>query len=275
MGRIRTIKPELPQSETLGRVSRDARLLFIMLWTIVDDAGRTRGAARLLAGLLFPYDADAPEHIEGWLGELEAVGCIRRYVVDGSTYLDIPNWLRHQKIERPSKSKLPAFDEGSPNPHRSLTEPSTTDLGPRTVDLGPGKSISSAPSRDDAKPADDSPVVLEFPTVGKGGPVWKLTQRQLDDWSALFPALDVLAEARAALAWCVANPGRRKTTGGMPKFLVNWLTRSQERGKAQRPVAPRHGSQPESRDGWWDERQRLHGDMLSDEEFERRYGSGG
>lgn len=36
MARIRTIKPEFPQSETMGRVSRDARLLFIQLWTVAE-----------------------------------------------------------------------------------------------------------------------------------------------------------------------------------------------------------------------------------------------
>ena len=65
MGRIRTIKPEFPQSESVGRLSRDARLLFILLWTLVDDSGRTRGGYQLLASLLYPYDkrrrTQAPE----------------------------------------------------------------------------------------------------------------------------------------------------------------------------------------------------------------------
>lgn len=133
MGRIRTIKPEFPQSETIGRLSRDARLLFIQLWTFVDDSGRARAASRMLASALYPYDDDAPKLMDRWLGELEREGCIRRYVVDGNSYLDIPNWLKHQKIDRPSASRFPGFDEGS----RALDEPSTTDLGPRTRDLGP------------------------------------------------------------------------------------------------------------------------------------------
>src|SRR5690242_2251136 len=103
MGRIRTIKPEFPQSETTGRLSRDARLLFIQLWTVVDDEGRTRAASRMLASLLYPYDDDAPKLIEDWLAELERQDCIRRYDVDGDRYLEIVNWLKHQKIDRPSK----------------------------------------------------------------------------------------------------------------------------------------------------------------------------
>ena len=131
MARIRTIKPEFPQSESIGRVSRDARLLFIELWTIADDSGRTRGSSRMLASLLFPYDEDAPSLIEDWLAELDREGCVTRYLHDGQTYLEICNWRAHQKIDKPSASKLPAFDESS----RIFSKPrerSSEDQGPRT-----------------------------------------------------------------------------------------------------------------------------------------------
>lgn len=108
MARIRTIKPEFPQSESMGRLSRDARLLFVQLWTIVDDDGKARAASRLLASLLYPYDDDAPALIDGWLAELEAEGCIQRYTVCGASYLQVCKWADHQKIDRPSVSKLPS-----------------------------------------------------------------------------------------------------------------------------------------------------------------------
>lgn len=144
MARIRTIKPEFPQSESVGKVSREARLLFVLLWTIADDEGRTRAASRMLASLLYPYDEDAPSLIEGWLEELERENCIVRYVVEGSTYLQVNNWLKHQKIDRPTKSRLPVVSEGS----RLLAkdrEASSTDLGPRTVDHGPRNGTNAAP----------------------------------------------------------------------------------------------------------------------------------
>ncbi|MCK4121373.1 hypothetical protein HFK83_03175 [Ralstonia pseudosolanacearum] len=113
MARIRTIKPEFPQSESMGRVSREARLCFIQLWTLADDEGRLRGNSRMLASLLYPYDDDAPSLIDGWLDELESEACLHRYKIDGNNYVQIANWLIHQKIDKPSKSKIPAFDESS------------------------------------------------------------------------------------------------------------------------------------------------------------------
>jgi hypothetical protein len=134
VARIRTIKPEFPQSESMGNVTREARLCFIMLWTIADDSGRLRGASRMLASLLFPYDNDAPKLMDKWLGELEQEKCIARYEVDGAQYVQIANWLDHQKIDRPSQSKFPPFDESSRIVAKPR-EPSSGDL--RTKDQGP------------------------------------------------------------------------------------------------------------------------------------------
>jgi hypothetical protein len=109
--RIRSIKPEFWESESLGRVSREARLLFIGLFSCCDDVGRARASSRLLASRLYPYDDDAFKKLPGWISELEKQGCIRLYQVDGEAYLDIPKWQNHQKIDKPSASKLPSFDD--------------------------------------------------------------------------------------------------------------------------------------------------------------------
>jgi hypothetical protein len=79
----------------------------------------------MLASLLFPYDDDAPKLIGGWLGELEREHCIVRYVVEGNSYIQVLNWLNHQKIDKPSQSKIPQFDESSrilANPREGSSE---------------------------------------------------------------------------------------------------------------------------------------------------------
>jgi len=132
MARIRSIKPEFPQSESMGRISRDARLLFILIWTICDDSGITRGNSRMLASLLYPYDEDSRELIEGWIKELEKEECVVRYVVEGTHYLMVKKWKDHQKIDKPTPSKFPSFIESSRitrEPSRESREASTTDQG--------------------------------------------------------------------------------------------------------------------------------------------------
>lgn len=133
MARIRTIKPEFPQSQSMGRVSREARLCFLLMWTLADDSGRLRGNSRMLASLLYPYDDDAKDLIDGWMGELEAEACIYRYEVEGDEYIEIRNWLKHQKIDRPTPSKTPGPEDSLAKPR----EPSRVlGAGSRIKDQG-------------------------------------------------------------------------------------------------------------------------------------------
>lgn len=76
------------------------------------------------------------------------------------------------------------------------------------------------------QPPVDPPPVLVFPCDGKARS-WNLTQAHIAEWQLAYPSLDILAEARKALAWINANPGKRKTHDGMPRFLNSWLGRSQ------------------------------------------------
>lgn len=108
MSRIRTIHPDIAQSRSMRRVSRDARLLFKLLLTAADDEGRARARIGLLAMQLFPDDADAPIMLPAWLDELEREACIKRYTVEDDAFLVIVNWRRWQSICHPTRSKLPA-----------------------------------------------------------------------------------------------------------------------------------------------------------------------
>jgi hypothetical protein len=104
-------------------------------------------------------------------------------------------------------------------------------------------------------PVDSDEVLLMFPTFGDGKD-WPLTARQVDHWRGLYPRLDVLQECRMACAWVEANPTRRKTKRGMPKFLVGWLNRAQPKpGGYQRQAAPTMAVTMH----WKDECDQLHG----------------
>ena len=151
MARIRSIKPEFPHSESMGRVSRDARLAFILLWTLADDSGRLRGNSRMLASLLFPYDEDAGALMDGWLAELEREGCIERYAVEGSTFISIAKWLSHQKIDKPSASKLPA----KPDPSRILANPRERSSGDQGLEGIKGEEGEDPPP---PAPVDELPA---------------------------------------------------------------------------------------------------------------------
>jgi hypothetical protein len=189
MGRIRTIKPEFPQSESVGRLSRDARLLFVELWTVCDDSGRARAASRMLASLLFPYDEDAPAKIGGWLAELEREGMIVRYAPNGDTYLQVCKWLSHQKIDKPSPSKIPPFDEHSrivgessakPREHSSGDRDQGSGIREGTKDQGSVILSSTCVDVSPASPDDAGAISLELVSGSEGAgtaPIAKRTRK--------------------------------------------------------------------------------------------------
>lgn len=215
MGRIRSIKPEFPQSESMGKVSREARLCFILLWTICDDSGRARGASRMLASLLYPYDEDAPSLIDGWLGDLESQGCIRRYEVDGSRYIQICKWQSHQKIDKPSKSKLPPFEnprDGSGSPRERSSEDQGLDQGlDQGEDMDGSGKFSPSPSPSLTKTWMD--FRLE---VGHGREFIDRDGNSEDSWKQLFNKAG-WDEFCKAWAYCI---GKSK---GKRVFLSNML----------------------------------------------------
>ncbi|WP_051842146.1 hypothetical protein [Streptomyces sp. NRRL F-5193] len=109
MARIRTIKPEAWESEDLASVPVTAVLTFIGLLTQADDAGRHRDLPAVIAGRLWALRPDhTPAHVAQDLEQLAERGLICRYTgCDGKTWLHIVTWDRHQKINRPSVSRLP------------------------------------------------------------------------------------------------------------------------------------------------------------------------
>lgn len=89
-------------------------------------------------------------------------------------------------------------------------------------------------------PAAGGRSEFEFPTKGKGGRLWTLTRAKLHEYLDAYPDLDVAAELRKARQWCLDNPRKQKTAGGMLTFLTNWLNRAQN----QQGTSRAHGKQP-------------------------------
>ena len=99
MPRNRMIKPDFWIDEKLSEVSRDARLLYIGLWSFSYDNGVQEYNPRKIKAQIFPYDN---LDIEILLNEL-----IGKFVTiydnkNGKKLLYINNFNKHQVINRPS-----------------------------------------------------------------------------------------------------------------------------------------------------------------------------
>lgn len=132
--RIRTIKPEFWQSETMASIPKESRLLAIALLNYADDQGYFYVVPQVIRGALFPFDDDSTTIRRG-LDDLSRCGYIRSGTSsDGKKVCHIINFREHQKIDKPQPSKIAAsgvewgeFDEHSTNAPRTLDEQSSTE----------------------------------------------------------------------------------------------------------------------------------------------------
>jgi hypothetical protein len=222
------------------------RVAFAGLWTVADREGRFRWRPEELKLDCLPYDdVDFAEV----LAALQTAGFVQKYVVDDREYGVVPSWSEHQVInQREAQSSLP--------------EPGGTVVTSNCCGEGKGreeegKGTEGSPEALTRSVPADAAALFEFPTVGPGGSSWRLRRVQVDEWRTSFPNLDVLAECRKARAWVIANPGRRKTAKGMPKFLVSWLSRAVDSGRASF-VPAMEPIRPSADDAWFQECQALH-----------------
>ena len=111
--RIRSIKPEFWRSTAISSLPIEDRLLFVGLWSYVDDNGVGIDRLALIAADLFADDLERDPsetfaRVSRGILNLFERGRISRYTVNGEPYLSITNWMEHQRIDKPGKVRYPA-----------------------------------------------------------------------------------------------------------------------------------------------------------------------
>jgi hypothetical protein len=108
MARIRTIKPSMFSSLTVCAWPVPVRWTFAGLFTYLDDKGRGLDEPRLIKAELYPLDdAMTAKKVGQHLDVIAKNGPLCRYYVDGVPYLHVVSWREHQRINRPTPSRIP------------------------------------------------------------------------------------------------------------------------------------------------------------------------
>ena len=55
-----------------------------------------------------------------------------------------------------------------------------------------------------------------------------ITQKDIEHYKELYPAVDIMQELRNMKGWCESHPTKRKTRAGVKRFITGWL--SKEKG---------------------------------------------
>ncbi len=151
MARIRTVKPEFWLCEDLATVSESSRLLAIALLNQADDDGYFRANPLLLKAAVSPL-TEPSMSIHKSLDELSIIDYIRLYRgSDGKHYGLVVGFVKHQKINRPTPSKikdLVDITESSVSAHDLLT--TGKERKGKEVEQGREQGKESLPDKSDA-----------------------------------------------------------------------------------------------------------------------------
>ncbi|RSS59552.1 hypothetical protein [Streptomyces sp. WAC01280] len=247
MARIRTIKPEFFTSLTIADLTPEQRLTFIGLWTHCDDEGRCVDDARLIKAAVWPLDDRTAADVEADLAALTESSLITRYTLNRRSYMAVSGWREHQRINRPTPSKIPApgqadsipeppltsSDEHSEPTHEPLSEVSRPE---RNREQGKEQGTGNRDSSSDLAPRDPDPAPVredverlcvhladrieqngsKRPNVTKG---WRDAARLMLDKDGRSEE-----QVHGAIDWCQDSEFWRSNVLSMPKLRDKYDT---------------------------------------------------
>jgi hypothetical protein len=220
--RIRSIKPEFWTDAKVSSLGYLARLLFIGLWNHADDEGRFKSDPRILKGFLFPVDDKTTvKDIAGALSELSVSTLVLLTEIDGEKYGCCPNFKKHQKINRPTPSKLPEVTESSVSTHGVISDRSLTERE-REVEREGEMERDFKPR---AKLAAAANIEFDLDSFEFTG----ITEKDRIAWANAYPACDVQSQLLRMVEWLKANP-KKAHKSNWRRFICNWLSKCQDRG---------------------------------------------
>jgi hypothetical protein len=86
----------------------------------------------------------------------------------------------------------------------------------------------------------ETPAVISLPL--NDGTEFGVTDSMVNEFTNLYPAVDVMQELRNMRGWLINNPKNRKTFGGIRRFINSWLSREQDK--------PRMGTTKQQNNGY-------------------------
>lgn len=110
--RIRTVKPALFHSARVSSYTDAEFRTYVGLFCYCDDHGRGEDDPDYVKAMLWPRikrvtPAVVERHLERIARDVDDDGPLCRYEVDGTRYLHFVHWREHQRVNRPSESRIP------------------------------------------------------------------------------------------------------------------------------------------------------------------------
>jgi predicted phage replisome organizer len=179
--------------------------------------------------------------------------------------ITIPNWSKHQTLDAYEKRKERdreriARKRAEQRALIAMSPDKSSDASPdvapleedidREVDIEednntllPGAETPPDPPEPPKQKKPSSPVVITILLNDKTE--YEITEDDVTAWKDLYQAVDIMQELRKMKGWADANPSKRKTRGGIKRFINGWLAKEQDKyhgpqGGGQNGAASQH-----------------------------------
>ena len=265
--RIRSIKPEFWRSDDIDALSVFERLLFIGLWSYVDDNGVGVYSVKDIVSDLFAGDLvrDSNEtliRVKTGLQELSDNGLICVYREDGKDYLFVTNWEKHQRVPNPNKPRYPRPSNDSETPivlfNESLIRPNE-DVSTGTEEQGnrgteeqrnniPAKQVSRSRSK---LPDDWTPKRSHY----------ELAVKLESEGKAKVDVDDLAAQFRDT----IAATGNKYKYKDFDRAFSTWIRRHADEPRRGRPFGG-YLTKTQKAQAEWDEDRRIRAQIQAEEQ---------
>ena len=144
----------------------------------------------------------------------------------------------HVKKANGSKGGRPKteINQAETEPEPKITEPKPNETEPNLNAEEEEEEEEEEKGEEDINISCSEPSpVASIPL--KDGSEYPVSEAMIKELEPAYPGLDVRLQVLRMEQWSRANPGKRKTRRGVPRFIQGWLARAQD-DKPQTPVNP-------------------------------------
>lgn len=85
-------------------------------------------------------------------------------------------------------------------------------------------------------PPEPAPTPSEFNIPLNDGSCYNVPMENIEVYKKLYPKVDVEQALRNMIGWSMSAGANRKTRRGIKRFITNWLSSDQDRGRARKPT---------------------------------------
>lgn len=225
----------------------------------INTGGRL---SRTIGEIVIPYDVEKIQRDCKWFSADTIRVALNLYKRFGLIYEDVDgtlvlvehntmvgsetDWAMQKRAQKDSQL-LPPPDSG--NQVESGVENFHTDIRDKDIRYQSSDTRVQKQKKEDdvvcAEPPDSgrstpppepTPTPSEFNIPLNDGSCYNVPMENIEVYKKLYPKVDVEQALRNMIGWSMSAGANRKTRRGIKRFITNWLSSDQDRGRARKPA---------------------------------------